>query len=224
MLSLFRRPWSEVPICFIDTETTGTRPGIDRAVQVALVRFEGGKETGAFGTLVYPGIPIPAEATTIHGITDADVQGMPSISEVFERFEVKALLAGAQPGAYNAGFDCRFVPPFLEEWSWPWLDPLTFIRVIDKYAKGHGRHKLQAACDRHGVTLEGAHGALADARAAGQLFYALAPTKHGPRVMLGDVLRWQREQEAAEWYRFTEWLSRQPPKAAATEAPNGTAG
>ena len=97
MLSLFRRPWSEVPICFIDTETTGTRPGIDRAVQVALVRFEGGKETGAFGTLVYPGIPIPAEYLAKY---EADLQATrrKRLAVIqLEVFDLQAAITAAQP-------------------------------------------------------------------------------------------------------------------------------
>jgi DNA polymerase III epsilon subunit-like protein len=44
MLSHFLKPWSEVPLVLIDTETTGTRPGTDRAVQVGIARFENGVE------------------------------------------------------------------------------------------------------------------------------------------------------------------------------------
>ena len=31
---------------------------------------------------------------------------------------------------------------------------------------------------------------------------------------LGELLKWQRENEVGEWYRFSEWLARQPPKEA----------
>lgn len=66
--------------------------------------------------------------------------------------------------------------------------------------------------------LSGAHNAGADALAAGQLFYQLVPKLAGLErnsvssdCTLGWLLSWQRHREADEWFRFHEWLSRQPP-------------
>lgn len=223
MLKFFDTLWSQVPTVWIDTETTGIRAGHDRAVQVGIVRFEGGKPVSFDHQLVNPGIPIPAEATAIHGIRDEDVAAMPPIEDVFAGQKVRELLAGAQPAAYNAPFDRHFVPPFGEDWTWPWLDALSFVRIVDRFVKGKGRHRLEVTCARHGVTLERAHDAGADARAAGELFYKLAPrieqmlhaeNRLTRALTLGPLLRWQREQEAGEWFRFQEWLFRQPPREA----------
>lgn len=214
MFSLFNRPWSDVDTIWIDTETTGISPAVDRAVEVALVRFEAGKPVAEFSSRVNPGRPIPAEATVIHGIDDAAVKGAPTIAEVFEMAEVKRLLEGAWPGSYNASFDKLFVPPFGEEHSHPWLDALSIVRVADRWVRGTGRHKLSAVCERHGIDLVGAHGALADARAAGQVFYRLAPEQLAGRTLV-EALRWQRHQEADSWADFWTWKSRQPPREVA---------
>lgn len=212
LVDLFYRPWSEVPTVWIDTETTGTRPGTDRAVQVGLVRFERGEPVGSFVALVCPGCEISAEATAVHGLTNADVAAAAHIDSVFKLTEVQQLLSGAQPGAYNAPFDKHFVPPFGDDWTWPWLDALSVVREIDRFVKGKGRHKLDVTCGRHGVTLSAAHNAGADAEAAGRLFYEIAPW---PRLMvLGDVLREQRIAEAEQWADFQSWLAKQPPQAA----------
>lgn len=217
LLRFFSRPWHEVPTVWIDTETTGTRPGIDRAVQVGLARFEGGKCVGSGVQLVNPGIPIPPEATAIHGITDERVAMMPTIEQVFTETHARELLEGAQPAAYNAPFDRHFIPPF-GDWTWQWLDALSLVRVIDKFVRGKGRHRLEAAAERHGVPLARAHNAEADAIAAGMLFYKLAPQVFGPTdddfyvLTLGEALRRQAIDEAEERYRFLEWLSRQPPR------------
>lgn len=223
MLKLFNERWDRVPTVWIDTETTGTQPGFDRAVQVGIVRFEGGKPVGTFEALCDPGMPIPAEASEIHGITNdmLDTADAPRIELVFAEPEVVRLLEGAQPAAYNAGFDRHFVPPeAFEDWTWPWLDSLSLVRVVDRYVRGKGRHQLKTACARHGVRLEGAHTAAQDACAAGELFYRLAPDlvaaerldDHDRNCTLGSLLRWQRQQEANEWWRFNDWLSRQPPR------------
>lgn len=213
MLPFFLKTWNEVPTVWLDVETTGTDVVNDRACQVGIARFEGERCVSMDVQLVDPGRPIPAEATAIHGITDDMVRGMPPIQALFALDKVQTLLAGAQPGAYNGPFDRHFIPPF-GDWTWPWLDCLSLVRKIDRYAKGKGRHKLEASCKRHGVTLTGAHDAGHDARAAGELFYKLVPKLHS-KVSLGGLLKWQRIEEASEWYRFFEWLSEQPRGGAA---------
>jgi DNA polymerase-3 subunit epsilon len=217
MLRFFGSRWDSIPYVFIDTETTGTRPGKDKAVQVAIVRFEKRVPVAHFSSLVIPiGVAISAEATAVHGITDADVVDAPSIEGVFHLPEVKALLQDAQPGAYNAAFDRHFVPPFSEDWTWPWADSLSIVRLVDRYERGKGRHKLAAACQRHGIPAWQAHDAKGDATASGQLFFKLGPQifDQGTPWSLGQVLRWQRVQEAEEFYRFSDWLSKQPPREA----------
>jgi DNA polymerase III subunit epsilon len=210
----FHRPWGEVPIVMIDTETTGPVPGADRAVQVGLVRFEGGVVVGEFEALVAPGKPISAQATEVHGLTDADVADAPAIESVFALDTVQALLRGAQPGAYNASFDRWMVPPIGDDAHWPWLDALPLVREVDRWVKGKGRHRLETAAKRHGVVLEKAHSALADAKAAGQLFFKLARGMHKPDVTLGELLYAQRVAEAEQWADFQGWLAKQPPQAA----------
>ena len=216
LLRLFGMPWNEVPVAFIDFETTGKRPGIDRPVSAAVARFERGAFVGSVSSLLSPGVSIPAEATTIHGITDDMVKGAPTAEEWFARDEVRALIADSQLGAFNAPFDRHFMPPAaMLDYQWPWLDSLSMVRFVDRYCPGKGRHRLEVAAARHGVKLEKAHSAEADARAAGELFYVL-----GARLFngvdgawtLGRVLERQRIQEIKEWSRFCGWLSQQPPR------------
>lgn len=210
-LHLFNEPWDRVPTAWLDTETTGLRPGEARAVQVGISRFEHGMCVGSISELINPGVPIPADATAVHGITDDMVANAPTLAEVFARDDVKALLNGAQPAAYNGPFDKQFLPPFCEDWMWPWIDCLSLVRSVDAYVKGKGRHKLSVACDRHGVHIPMAHDAGCDAQAAGVLFYKLG-RKLYHTVSLGQLLCQQRHEEADEWFRFSQWLSRQPPQ------------
>jgi DNA polymerase III subunit epsilon len=204
--------WLAVPIAMVDFETTGVRPGIDQAVEVGIARFEQGQLVSHCGSLLDPGRPIPAEATAVHHITDEMVRGMPSVTDFFASTTAREALAGAQPGAYQAGFDRWFTPPAaLPDWTWPWLDALPLVRVVDRYVRGPGRHKLTAACARHGVSLANAHRAADDARAAGELLIKLVPmvwTRKPPT--LGELLGWMRQREAEQWVDFQSWLARQP--------------
>lgn len=216
LMQQFKTPWDAVPTVWIDTETTGVRPGFDRCVQIGIVRFEDAEPVGAFAALIDPGMPIPAEATAIHGITDEHVRGACSLEMFFADPVTKRLLEGAQAGAFNGPFDKHFVPPFGEDWTWPWLDALSLVRKVDRYAKGPGRHKLGACCERHGVELPKAHDASSDAQAAGRLFYKLGRAEFPKGYTMGQVLGWQRRTEAEEWIRFYGWLSQQPPRPEAS--------
>lgn len=72
------------PIAFIDLETTGLKILVDKIVEFSIVKVnpDGSKEH--LSHRVNPAMPIPAEATEIHGITDADVAGQPKFSEYAE--------------------------------------------------------------------------------------------------------------------------------------------
>ena len=61
------------PIAFIDVETTGLKTYSDRIVELSILKVSPDGKQEYKSHRVNPGIPIPAEATTIHGITDADV-------------------------------------------------------------------------------------------------------------------------------------------------------
>jgi DNA polymerase-3 subunit epsilon len=220
VLTLFARNVLDVPMVWLDTETTGTDPGTDGVVQLGIARFEPGKEPTVRTWLVNPGREIPEEAIAIHGITNAMVEDARSLFSVLISTEFRDLTEGALPGAYNAAFDRAFLSashglsakPAILANDWPWLDSLTLVRLVDRYVRGKGRHKLAAACQRHGVDLGTAHDAGADARAAGLLFCALLThpdLKRVPRTV-GDLLLWLEIERAREWHRFTEWLSRQP--------------
>lgn len=211
MLSRFNDLWDSVPLVVVDTETTGKQPGIDRAVSFGIARFENGQFVGGVERLVNPGTPIPTEATAIHKITDAMVADAPSLHEAFFAPEVQDLLKDAQPAAYNAAYDRHFIPPFGERWDWPWLDGLMLVRKADRFAKGKGRHKLEASCARNGIVLESAHSALADARACGQLIIKLGRELFPKDYTLGRALDFCRRAEIEEWLRFNQWLSTQPP-------------
>lgn len=223
MQTLFAKPLPECAIVTVDFETTGLRPGIDRVVQVGLARFESGKCVGSIGSLISTDMAIPPEATLIHGIDNAMTDDAPELDDFFHGDHVKALLQDAQPAAFNAPFDRLFIPPWaLADYTWPWLDVLSVVRVIDRYERGKGRHKLPACCERHGVTLTQAHSAEADAVAAGELLFKLI-TKIPDMpadLSLGRFLRWQMKQEAEEFFRFQTWSSEQPPLENSTNGDN----
>jgi DNA polymerase-3 subunit epsilon len=90
-----------------DLETTGTKPQADMIVEIGAVLFDGGHALKTYGTLVDPGVPIPADASAVNGITDGMVRGKPSIADVLGAF---ADFCGDLPlVAHNAPFDFKFL-------------------------------------------------------------------------------------------------------------------
>ncbi|WP_372458204.1 exonuclease domain-containing protein [Streptomyces sichuanensis] len=100
--------WHEELLIGFDLETTGTDPAESRIVTAAIVESKGAEVVASRHWLADPGIPIPAEAAAIHGITSerAAARGRPA-AEVVE--EIAAVLAGhwsvgVPVVAYNAAF------------------------------------------------------------------------------------------------------------------------
>lgn len=195
MLDL-QAPWPSLPLCVLDVETTGFSES-DRIADVGAARFEDGMLVAQWSSLVNPGIPIPEQATAVHGITDAMVEHAPRIETVAGHLNVIA--DGAILCAYNSSFDSKFLAPVLS-YTGEWLDVLVIVRDVDKFERGKGRHKLENACARYGVTVTGAHRALPDAIACGMLlFQMLARGKIkncSAEVLLRHVARRRAEQEA----------------------------
>lgn len=90
---------------FLDTETTGLDPRTTRLVEIAIVDEDG---QTLLNTLLDPGMPIPIEATAIHGIHDGDVAGRPKLMEVLPC--VLALVRNRKVVIYNAAYDTQFIP------------------------------------------------------------------------------------------------------------------
>ncbi|HSM61621.1 MAG TPA: 3'-5' exonuclease [Longimicrobiales bacterium] len=61
------------PLVFFDLETTGLHMRNDRIVELALIKVTPQGDVLERVRRFNPGIPIPPEATAVHGITDADV-------------------------------------------------------------------------------------------------------------------------------------------------------
>lgn len=212
MLKYFRSQWDTVPFCVIDFETTGVNPVVDRVVQIGVVRFENCEPVGSVKSLINPGRDIPAEVSKIHGILQEHVEDAPHIRDFLYTDDVQKLLTDAQPAAYNAQFDKQFCPPFGSDWTWPWFDPLSMVRYVDRYVAGKGRHKLEVTCKRYGIELVDAHDAISDATATGNLLFKLGKDRFPKQYTLGRALDWLNRVQAAEWFRHQQWKSGLPPE------------
>jgi DNA polymerase-3 subunit epsilon len=198
------RPWQEIDIALIDVETTGRDAAEDRVVEIGIAVGRGGQIVAEYNWLINPGRPIPEEARSVHGISDADVKDKPRFHQVAH--EIANALAGCVPAAYNAAFDRAFVhaefaraqaehgasakpalPPALRR-EVDWFDPLVWAREIQSDEKSRA---LGDVATRLGVELQQAHRASDDAKAAMLVFYKLGVDPRVPRAY-GAAVQEQR--------------------------------
>ncbi|MGY1502208.1 exonuclease domain-containing protein [Streptomyces sp. QTS52] len=173
--------WYEGPLAAFDTETTGVDVETDRIVSASVVVQEGPAIRPRVSRwLINPGVPVPASATAVHGLTDEHLQRngrWPSpVMEEIARALAEQAAAGRPLVIMNAPFDLtmldrelrRHRASSLDRWfgSTPLLvlDPRVLDKHLDRYRKG--RRTLTDLCAHYGVTLEGAHDAAADATAS----------------------------------------------------------
>ena len=70
------------PLAFLDLETTGTDTKVDLIVEVSVLKVSPDGQAIGRTRRINPGIPIPAGATAVHGITDVEVAGEPRFAQV----------------------------------------------------------------------------------------------------------------------------------------------
>lgn len=98
------------PLIFIDLETTGLDVVNDRIVEMAALKLMPNGDRELKTRRINPTIPIPAEATAVHGITNDDVKDEPTFKEIAKS------LAKFMEGCDLAGFNSnRFDFPLLAE-------------------------------------------------------------------------------------------------------------
>jgi len=159
-------------LVIFDLETTGTNPASDRIVEIAYIKIHPNGSELAKSYRINPGIPIPKEATEIHGITDADVADCPTFKEVGRQ------IARDFEGCDLAGFNSnRYdIPLLAEEFIRNDIDfDLSRHKLVDVQVIFHKMEPrtLSAAYQFYcGKELEGAHGAAADARATYEVLKA----------------------------------------------------
>lgn len=160
------------PLCFFDLETTGINITTDRIVEISILKVypNGNKESKTW--LVNPEMPIPAEVSVIHGITDDKVANEPTFKQLAT--EINNMIKDADLAGFNSNrFD---IPLLAEEMLRADMDfDMKSRLAIDVQTIFHKMEQrtLSAAykfyCDK---TLENAHTAAADTLATYEVLEA----------------------------------------------------
>ncbi|MBO5710354.1 MAG: 3'-5' exonuclease [Rikenellaceae bacterium] len=160
------------PIVFFDLETTGTSTTKDRIVEISILKVMPNGDEMAKTRRINPEMPIPAEASAVHGITDADVADCPRFRDIAK--SLAQIIEGCDLAGFNSNrFD---VPLLAEEFLRAGVDiDLKRHKFVDVQTIFHKKEPrtLSAAykfyCDSE---LENAHSADADTRATYEVLKA----------------------------------------------------
>ena len=203
MAGWLRRRWSprgpETPIealvdpgfVAIDLETTGLDPRRDDVVALAAIPFSGGRPEPGYVTLVNPGRPIPPASTSIHGITDADVAGAPSLGDVLPRFD--AACADRVLVGHDVAFDVAVLTRARRRHRLlvPGVVTLDTRRLaVALHPSWRRQAELEFVAAQLGIPVVGRHSADGDARMAGEILLALIPHFRHRGVATISALAW----------------------------------
>jgi len=97
-------------IVFFDLETTGVNISKDRIVEISVLKVHPNGKEEQRTIRVNPEMPIPKEASEVHGIYDEDVKECPTFKEIAK--ELARFMEGCDLGGYNSN---RFDVPLLAE-------------------------------------------------------------------------------------------------------------
>jgi DNA polymerase III subunit epsilon len=160
------------PLAFIDIESTGLNKETDRIIELAICIMTPDLPIQEFTFSFNPGIPIPAEATAIHGISDADVSDLQSFKEFAK--SIHDMLCECDIAGFNSNaFDVPMLYFELLRAGITW--DYSKCRMIDvgNIFKIREQRTLSAAVKFYtGQDHEDAHGAKADALATAEVLKA----------------------------------------------------
>lgn len=160
------------PLIFFDLETTGVNISKDRIVEISLIKVMPNGQEVEKTMRINPELPIPAEATAVHHITNEDVKDAPTFKQVAK--ELGKFFEGCDIAGFNSNkFD---IPLLMEEFLRANVNiDLAKHRFVDVQTIFHKMEQrtLVAAykfyCDKN---LEEAHSANADTKATYEVLKA----------------------------------------------------
>src|SRR5260221_6612360 len=167
---------------YLDTETTGLDPRSE-TVEIAVLDHDG---SVLVDTLIMSTVAIPADATRVHGITNAMVAGAPTWKEAWPL--VAAALKGRLVAIYNMDYDRRLLRQTHRQNGMRWSSPKAeFFCIMEAYAQFYGQwnprrgayryQRLEEAGWQCQISLPNSHRARADAELARAVLLTMANSK-----------------------------------------------
>jgi DNA polymerase III epsilon subunit family exonuclease len=200
MWELSTSPYRDLPLenasfAVVDLEATGSRRGLDRIIEVGIVRVEGEEIVARYETLVNPLRPIPRWIRGLTGIQEAMLQDAPRFHQVAP--EIMQLLGDSVFVAHNVDFDYPFLRHQLREAGHrpdPWPQLCT-VRLSRRMHPEWNAFRLGAVAERLELRHDRQHRAVGDAHATARLLlHELRELREHGLSTVGEVLAlaWSR--------------------------------
>lgn len=195
-----KSPWREHTLVGFDTETTGKYPLLAELVEIAAVKWVGGKVVDTYQTLVKPNRRIGEDVIKIHHITNEMVEKAPKVDDVLDAFG--NFIDGSVLVAHRAAYDMGFIALEYDRVGKPL--PHNYVLDSSLLAKmafpKSTNHRLSTLTELLNIPLKNAHRALDDSQAC--LEVALqSMEKIAPRDSLEKVLEMQKQ--VFKWETFS---------------------
>ncbi len=194
---ILQQRFDQATYAVVDLETTGSVIGVDEIIEIGLVRIRQGQVVDRFDTLVWSDRVIPPWVARLTGISNADLEGAPTFSDVAE--QVLAFLDDIVFVAH----DIRFDLPFLR-WEFarrgltpPLVTGLCTLELSRQLWPDLPSRSLPDLARMFGVSHDNPHRAGDDALATGGvLLEALQTAREMGLSELGDLYCLDREDTA----------------------------
>lgn len=190
-------------VLVFDTETAILG---DHIVEIGFSLFQNTVHIQEWGTFIKSPIPIDPEASAVHKITDADIEDAPTFADIawwiWNTLNIYDIHC-----AYNYDYDRgvlinEFRRVGLEFPLKPMADPFILFKKWHKYNKGK---KLVNAAQKYGIPLIGAHRAMNDSTACGNILFKMAATRSTFPKTLDKFIKLQRQWIEEQFLDFTAY-------------------
>lgn len=160
--------WREQEFCFVDIETTGSKPQEHQIIEIGAIKWKNGKILGEFSELIHAYF-VPETIVEITQITPKMLENARKEREVLRDF--REFLAQSVFVAHNVGFDYGFVSVAMEQAGlYKLLNPKLCTIDLARRTILAKRYSLQYLNEFLGINTPTSHRAYADALTALKVF------------------------------------------------------
>jgi len=187
------------PLVFIDLETTGTETLSDRIVEFSALKMNPDNTEESITVRINPQMPIPPEATAVHGIKDNDVKDKPSFKE--SAMAIKNFLENCDLGGFNIKrFDLEILEAEFRRAEIEFSKDNRCILDIQTIYHKFDPRDLPAAYKKYcGKEIEKHHSAEHDVRATVDVFKSQLEAHKELPHNLSELHDFCNERKSASW-------------------------
>jgi DNA polymerase-3 subunit epsilon len=194
------KPWPETTFIALDLETTGKYPLEAEICEMAAVKWQNGKITGTFQSLIKPHQRMSDEVIAIHNITNEMVETSPRLEEKLGEFH--KFISDGITLAHHIPFDMGFLSWDFEKARLPLpAHPALCTSLLSRALNFNvANHRMPTLKEYFKLPEGQLHRAMDDAQAALQIALKYFE-KAGPQVTVRELIKIQAHD--LNWPRFS---------------------